>query len=57
MFAFPGIGSLYVDAVGSRDLPVIQAITLLIAAIYIILNLIADIITILITPRLRTGLQ
>jgi peptide/nickel transport system permease protein len=57
LFAFPGIGSLYVDAVGSRDVPVIQAITLIIAALYIGLNLAADIITILISPRLRTSLQ
>ena len=57
LFAFPGIGSLYVDAVGSRDVPVIQAITLIIAVLYIGLNLTADIITILISPRLRTSLQ
>jgi len=57
LFAYPGIGSLYVDAVGSRDLPVVQAITLIIAALYVGLNLAADVITILISPRLRTGLQ
>lgn len=57
LFAFPGIGSLYVDAIGSRDLPVVQAITMIIAALYIGLNLAADIITILINPRLRTSLQ
>ncbi len=38
-------------------MPVIQAITLIIAALYIGLNLAADIITILISPRLRTSLQ
>jgi peptide/nickel transport system permease protein len=57
LFGFPGIGSLLVDAVANRDLPVVQAICLLIAAVYVILNLIADIITILISPRLRTGMR
>jgi len=57
LFAFPGIGSLYVDAIANRDLPVVQAITMIIAALYIGLNLVADIITILISPRLRTSLR
>lgn len=57
VFGFPGIGSALVDAVANRDLPVVQAICLLLAAIYVLLNLIADIATILISPRLRTGLR
>jgi peptide/nickel transport system permease protein len=57
LFNFPGIGASLVDAVSNRDVPVIQAITLLIATVYVGLNLIADILTILISPRLRTGLQ
>jgi peptide/nickel transport system permease protein len=57
LFGFPGIGSALVDAVASRDMPMVQALCLLIAAIYVILNLIADIVTILISPRLRTGLR
>lgn len=57
LFAFPGVGSLYVDAIANRDVPVIQAITLIIAALYIVLNLIADIITIIANPRLRTSLK
>ena len=57
LFGFPGIGSALVDAVANRDLPVVQAICLLIAAVYVILNLIADIVTILISPRLRTGMR
>jgi peptide/nickel transport system permease protein len=43
--------------VSNRDVPMIQAIVLLIASLYVVLNLIADILTILISPRLRTGLQ
>lgn len=57
LFGFPGIGSGLVDAVANRDMPVVQAICLLIAAIYVTLNLIADVLTILISPRLRTGMR
>jgi peptide/nickel transport system permease protein len=57
LFNYPGIGSGLVDAVENRDVPVIQAIVLLIAGLYVVLNLIADVLTILASPRLRTGLQ
>jgi peptide/nickel transport system permease protein len=57
LFGFPGIGAALVDAVANRDMPVVQALCLLIAAVYVVLNLIADILTILISPRLRTGLR
>jgi peptide/nickel transport system permease protein len=57
VFAFPGIGSAFVDAVANRDLPIVQALALLIAAVYVGLNLIADIATILVSPRLRTSLR
>jgi peptide/nickel transport system permease protein len=54
LFAYPGIGSLLVDAITSRDVPLIEAIALILAAVYVVGNLIADIATILLTPRLRT---
>jgi peptide/nickel transport system permease protein len=57
LFAFPGIGSALVDAVANRDMPVVQAICLIIAAVYVVANLTADILTILVSPRLRTGLR
>jgi peptide/nickel transport system permease protein len=57
LFAYPGVGSALVDAVSNRDYPVIQALSLILAATYVFLNLGADILTILITPRLRTGLR
>jgi peptide/nickel transport system permease protein len=57
LFAFPGIGSALVDAVANRDMPMVQAICLLIAAVYVLANLTADILTILVSPRLRTGLR
>ena len=57
VFNFRGIGYALVDAVANRDLPVVQAVVLLIAAVYVILNQVADVLTILISPRLRTGLR
>jgi peptide/nickel transport system permease protein len=56
VFNYPGIGSALQDAVVNHDLPVVQALAMLIAAVYVVLNLLADIGTILVTPRLRTGL-
>ena len=57
VFNFTGIGSLLVDSVENRDMPMVQAIVLIIAAVYVIANLTADILTILVSPRLRTGLR
>ena len=57
LFGFPGIGQALVEAVESRDVPTIQAVTMLIAGVYVVTNLFADILTILVTPRLRTGLR
>ncbi len=57
VFNYPGIGSALIDAVSNRDVPVIQAIVMLIAGLYVGFNLLADILTILVSPRLRTGLQ
>jgi peptide/nickel transport system permease protein len=57
VFAYPGIGAALVDAVANRDIPVVQAVALLIAAVYVVLNLIADVATILVSPRVRTTLR
>jgi peptide/nickel transport system permease protein len=56
VFNYTGIGSAIQEAVINHDLPVIQALAMLIAAVYVILNLLADVATILVTPRLRTRL-
>lgn len=53
VFGFPGIGTALVDAVSNRDLPVIQAVCLFIAAFYIVVNLLADGLTALANPRVR----
>jgi len=55
VFSFPGIGASLVDAVGNRDVPVVQTLTIIIAAVYVVVNLVADLITIVATPRLRTA--
>jgi len=52
VFVYPGIGQLMVDAVRTRDIPVVQACALIFAGTYIMLNLIADIIGIITNPRL-----
>lgn len=52
VFTYPGIGQLMVDAVRTRDMPVVQACALIFAVTYIGLNLIADIISIATNPRL-----
>jgi len=52
VFVYPGIGQLMVDAVMHRDIPVVQGCALIFGATYIILNLIADIISIVTNPRL-----
>lgn len=52
VFVYPGVGQLMVDAVTSRDIPVVQACALIFAATYILLNLMADIISIVTNPRL-----
>lgn len=57
VFRYPGIGQALVDGVANRDLPVVQALTLMVGGIYVLLNLLADVATILLTPRLRTSLR
>lgn len=52
VFVYPGVGQAMVDAVRSRDIPVVQACALIFAATYILLNLLADIISIATNPRL-----
>jgi peptide/nickel transport system permease protein len=53
VFVYPGMGQYLVDHVTKRDLPVVQAVGLIFAAIYIGLNILADVISILANPRLR----
>ena len=54
VFAYPGIGEGLVQAVIARDTPYVQAIALVIAALYVAINILADVATVLVIPRLRT---
>ena len=56
VFNYTGIGGGLQEAVVNHDLPVVQALAMLIAALYVVLNLLADVATIMVTPRLRTRL-
>ncbi len=55
VFSYPGFGTLLVDSLQLRDLPVIEATVMIAALVYITANLAADIAAILLNPRLRTG--
>jgi peptide/nickel transport system permease protein len=57
LFNYPGIGLALVDAAREANLPVVQFLAMVIATIYVITNLLADVGTILVTPRLRTRLR
>ena len=52
VFVYPGLGQLLVDSVSKRDIPVVQASSLIFAAAYILLNLTADVLSIMTNPRL-----
>lgn len=55
VFSYPGIGNALNAAIEMRDIPVIQAITLAMAVAVVLVNVIADAATVLVTPRLRTA--
>ncbi len=55
VFSIPGFGKLIVDAVFNRDYPVVQGVVLVTAGIYILLNLLADVLYVVINPRLRNA--
>jgi peptide/nickel transport system permease protein len=55
VFNYPGIGKLMINAIGDRDMVVVQGIALILAGVVISLNLIADLLTLVLNPRLRTA--
>jgi peptide/nickel transport system permease protein len=57
LFAYPGVGLQLVDAVRNHDVPTVQALSMIIAAVYVVVNLIADLLSILLTPRARTAIS
>ena len=54
VFNYPGLGRMMIDAISDRDLPVVQAIALIVASIYVCVNLTADLMTMIANPKLRT---
>jgi peptide/nickel transport system permease protein len=57
VFGYPGAGTALVDAVSNRDMPVVQALALLFAAVGIVFYVLADVVSVLVSPRLRTALR
>jgi peptide/nickel transport system permease protein len=55
VFNYPGIGAALVDAVNNRDIPEIQFIVLILAAFYVLVNIITDVIALMATPRRRVA--
>jgi len=53
VFALPGIGRLTVDAIVRRDYPVIQGVILIISGVYVLLNLVIDVLYVVLDPRIR----
>ena len=55
VFNYPGIGKLMVNSITDRDFPTIMAIAVVLAIVYITVNLIADLLTLVLNPRVRTA--
>jgi len=55
IFSWPGIGKWLFDSIEARDYPIIQSVTLLIAVIYVVVNLLVDLLYVFIDPRIRHG--
>jgi peptide/nickel transport system permease protein len=57
VFAIPGLGSLMIMSIGTRDYPTIQAVTLVFAILVVLVNLATDIIYVFLDPRLRSEIR
>jgi peptide/nickel transport system permease protein len=57
VFSYPGIGLQLVDSVRNHDVPMVQALSMIIAGVYVVVNLVADVVSILLTPRARTAIS
>lgn len=54
VFSYPGLGRMMVDSVANRDVPIVQAVGMIFCAVYIGVNLMADLLVLLTNPRLRS---
>ncbi|MFP5347428.1 MAG: ABC transporter permease [Actinomycetes bacterium] len=57
LFSYPGIGASLVDSVRNSDSPMVQVLAMVIATVYVAVNLVADVLSILFTPRARTSIS
>jgi peptide/nickel transport system permease protein len=57
LFSYPGVGRQLVDSVRNHDVPMVQLLSMIIAGVYIVVNLVADLLSILLTPRARTAIS
>ena len=55
VFAWPGLGSLLYDSITARDVPVVQAATLLIAFSFVLVNILVDVVNVMLDPRIRAA--
>jgi peptide/nickel transport system permease protein len=53
VFALPGLGRLALGAIGARDLPVVQGVTLFVAAAIVFVNFVVDLLYVVLDPRIR----
>jgi|TARA_Y100000287_G_scaffold175181_1_gene164673 peptide/nickel transport system permease protein len=54
VFNYPGLGRLVIESISNRDLPVVQALAIILASIYVSINLLADLMTLMLNPRLKS---
>ncbi len=54
VFNYPGLGRLVIESISNRDLPTVQALAIILASIYVSINLLADLLTLMLNPRLKT---
>ena len=57
VFNYPGLGRLMIGAISDRDLALVQSIALIVATVYVLVNLSADLLTLVANPRLRTAVS
>lgn len=57
LFSYPGVGLQLVDSVRNHDVPMVQALSMIIAGVYVVVNVVADVLSILLTPRARTAIS
>ncbi len=55
LFSYPGLGSFLIEAVNARDFREVQAVAMIIAAFYILVNILADLVVVFLVPKLRTN--